>query len=311
MKIKKPLFWDKKSFSIWKYILFPLSLIYFLLSKINLKKKKIINNIFSICVGNIYIGGTGKTPTCILIKNILDDLNIKTSFVKKHYADQVDEQYLLGKHGSLYKEKSRENSIIKSRENGFQVAIVDDGLQDKTIDYNLKIVCFNSEIFIGNGHLIPSGPLRSKLSEIKNFDVIFLNGLNRNNEKNIYSLKEVNQNIPIFETIYKIKNIESLDKSYKYLIFAGIGNPNNFLNLLKFNNINVVKKIFYPDHYAYKLEDINKINNLALKENLKIITTEKDYLRLNEKMRKNINYIKIELSLKNKNDLINFLKNKI
>ena len=311
MKIKKPLFWDKKDFSIWKYILFPFSLIYFLLSKINFKKKKIISNIFSICVGNIYIGGTGKTPTCILIKKILDDLNIKTSFVKKYYSDQIDEQYLLGKHGNLYKEKSRKNSIIKSKENNFKVAIIDDGLQDKTIDYNLKIVCFNSEIFIGNGHLIPSGPLRSKLSEIKNFDVVFLNGLNFNNEKNIYNLREIKPNILIFETIYKIKNIESLNKSNKYLIFSGIGNPNNFLYLLKSNNIKVVKKIFYPDHYAYKPEDINKINNLALKENLKIITTEKDYLRLNEKMRKNINYIKIELSLKNKNEFINFLKSKI
>ena len=81
--------------------------------------------------------------------------------------------------------------------------------------------------------------------------------------------------------------------------------------MLNDNGISVVKKIFYPDHYNYTEKDIHKIKNISLKENLKIITTEKDYCRLSESMRKNIDYIKIELSLKNESTFINFLKNKI
>ena len=310
MQFKKPLFWDKKS-SVWKYILLPFSFIYFFLSKINFKKKHTIKNIFSICVGNIYLGGTGKTPTCVLLKKNLEKLNIKSSFIKKYYSNQIDEQNLLKKYGNLFVEENRLKGLINSREEGFKVAIFDDGLQDKTINYNLKIVCFNSENFIGNGNLIPSGPLREKITSIKNYDAVFLNGLNYNNTKNIDKLKKTNPNINIFETIYKIKNIESLNNSSEYLIFAGIGNPINFFNLLKDNGISVVKKIFYPDHYNYTEKDIHKIKNISLKENLKIITTEKDYCRLSKSMRENIDYIKIELSLKNESTFVNFLKNKI
>ena len=310
MQFKKPLFWDKKS-SVWKYILLPFSFIYFFLSKINFKKKHTIKNIFSICVGNIYLGGTGKTPTCVLLKKNLEKLNIKSSFIKKYYSNQIDEQNLLKKYGNLFVEENRLKGLINSREEGFKVAIFDDGLQDKTINYNLKIVCFNSENFIGNGNLIPSGPLREKITSIKNYDAVFLNGLNYNNTKNIDKLKKTNPNINIFETIYKIKNIESLNNSSEYLIFAGIGNPINFFNLLKDNGISVVKKIFYPDHQNYTEKDIHKIKNISLKENLKIITTEKDYCRLSKSMRENIDYIKIELSLKNESTFVNFLKNKI
>ena len=82
MQFKKPIFWDKK-FSVWKYLLLPLSYIYFFLSKINFKKKNTVNGIFSICVGNIYLGGTGKTPSCLLLKKILERLDIKSCFIKK------------------------------------------------------------------------------------------------------------------------------------------------------------------------------------------------------------------------------------
>ena len=310
MHFKKPLFWDKK-FSVWKYIYLPLSIIYFLLSKINFKKKHTIKDIFSICIGNIYLGGTGKTPTCILLKKNLEKLNIKSSFVKKKYPNQIDEQNLLRKYGDLFVNKNRLNGLISSKEKGFKVAIFDDGLQDKSINYNLKIVCFSSENFIGNGNLIPSGPLREKITAIKNCDAVFLNGLNFNNKKNIDKLKKVNPNISIFETIYKIKNNENLNRSSKYLIFAGIGNPINFFNLLNYNNIDVVKKIFYPDHYNYTKKDMDRIKNISIKENLKIITTEKDYCRLSESMRENINHIEVELLLKNENEFISYLKYKI
>ena len=310
MQFKKPIFWDKKS-SVWKYLLLPLSYIYLFLSKINFKKKHTVSDIFSICVGNIYVGGTGKTPSCLLLKKILEKLNIKSCFIKKKYSNQIDEQNLLRKYGDLFVEKMRLSALINSKNRGYKVAIFDDGFQDKSINYNLKIVCFNSENFIGNGNLIPSGPLREKISAVKNCDAVFLNGLSLNNEKNIDKLKKINPSIKVFETIYKMQNIKSLDKSAKYLIFAGISNPINFFNLLKENNINIIKKIFYPDHYNYNEEDIKKIREISIKNNLKIVTTEKDYCRLSNSMKKDVNYIKIELSLKNENEFVNFLKNKL
>ena len=105
MRFKKPVFWDKKNPSFFSYLLFPLSLITMLISN---SKKRAINkypNIKTICVGNIYIGGTGKTPITIELNKLLQNLNYKTCFIKKYYKDQTDEQKVLTMNGKLFCEK--------------------------------------------------------------------------------------------------------------------------------------------------------------------------------------------------------------
>ena len=94
MNLKKPKFWDYKKPNFISYILYPVSL---LIKLKNLFKKKRKNNfkIKTICVGNIYLGGTGKTSLCIKINQILSKKNIRSCFIKKHYTNQKDEQKLL------------------------------------------------------------------------------------------------------------------------------------------------------------------------------------------------------------------------
>ena len=82
------------------------------------------------------------------------------------------------------------------------------GLQDLKVDYDLKFACFKSKNWIGNGLCIPAGPMREKISSLKRFDAVFLNG-NSNNFENIYDqIKNTNPNILIFKTLYKILNID-------------------------------------------------------------------------------------------------------
>ena len=103
MRFKKPVFWDRKNPSFFSYLLFPLSLITMLIGN---NKKRAINkypNIKTICVGNIYIGGTGKTSLALKIKEILDQKKIKVCFIKKFHLDQIDEQKLLSKNGQKHK----------------------------------------------------------------------------------------------------------------------------------------------------------------------------------------------------------------
>ena len=142
MKINKPDFWDIKKPNLISKILnfFSYPVIYF--SKLDHSKVK-IQNIKTICVGNIYIGGTGKTPTSIAINDILKKLGYRTVFIKKFYENQKDEQKILKKEGNLICKKNRLDAIRQARSKKFEFAICDDGLQDRKIDYNLKIVCFN------------------------------------------------------------------------------------------------------------------------------------------------------------------------
>ena len=95
MKFKKPSFWDYKKPNILSYILLPITFLINFINFLNNKNKIKHQKIKTICVGNIYIGGTGKTPISVKINKILNNLNYKTAFIKKNYYDQIDEQKLL------------------------------------------------------------------------------------------------------------------------------------------------------------------------------------------------------------------------
>ena len=294
MKLTKPKFWSERN-SI-SYLLYPLSIITHLtnlLKKISPKKEF---DIKTICVGNIYAGGTGKTSLAIKINTILNK-KFRTVFVKKNYANQQDEVNLLKKNGKVISLKNRILSLSEAQKQ-FNFAILDDGLQEKTIKYNLKIVCINSTDGFGNEFLLPAGPLRESINEIKNYDIAFLNGEKKNTELK-KKIKKINRHIKIFESIYEPVQIKKLDRTKNYLIFCGIGNPHEFQNTLKKFKFKIKRRIIYPDHYKISNYEIKKIKTLAKKENLNIITTEKDFFRLNNNQKKNINYLKIELKIKN------------
>ena len=131
MKLKKPKFWDYKKPNIM-HILYPISLLIQIISSlIKIKPKKF--NIKTICIGNIYLGGTGKTSLCIKINQILKKRNIKSCFVKKFYKNQIDEQKILKKNGELFLSSNRIKAINEAEDQNYDVAIIDDGLQDKSI----------------------------------------------------------------------------------------------------------------------------------------------------------------------------------
>ena len=311
MKFLKPKFWDKKKPNFLSYLLLPISFIFLILSKIKIHKKKKIQNIKTICVGNIYVGGTGKTTLCIKINEIINSMGFSSCFIKKKYADQKDEQEILNNNGELYCENSRISALKKINSEKISVAIFDDGLQDQKIEYDLSIVCFNKSIGPGNGFLIPSGPLRENIKSLKKYDVVFLNGNDESKSEFEDFLKKKFTHLKVFKSKYKIKNNEEFDKKEKYLVFAGIGNFENLIEMLKMNNFSIIKSLKYPDHYNYKQSDINKIKNIAKDHNAKIITTEKDFLRLSDENQKNISKIDVELDILNRDDFTNFLNKKI
>ena len=165
----------------------------------------------TICIGNIYIGGTGKTPLSIKVCQLLNKKNIRSTVLKKFYNEHKDEQLLISNKTNLISKINRKKCIENAIEKNYEFAIFDDGLQDKSIKYDLKICCFNSSYWIGNGCIMPAGPLREKIHAIKNFDIVFLNGPNKENENIKTKIFEINSNIKIFEGRYKVKNSEKLD----------------------------------------------------------------------------------------------------
>ena len=307
MKLKKPKFWDHKKPSFFSYLLLPFSIILGLITKIKSKPKFSNSKIKTICVGNIYIGGTGKTSLAIKIKEILDKNNIRACFIKKFYPNQTDEQKLLSKNGTLFSNLKRITALNEAISEGFEVAIFDDGLQDSSIKYDLEIVCFNNLNWIGNGLTLPSGPLRENINNLKSYENVFLNG----NEESLIAIKEqikrINPNININSGKYIPLNIGEFDKDQNYLVFSGIGNHKTFVEMLKNNKLKIVSDLEYPDHYQYSKKDFDEIIINAKKFNAHIITTEKDYLRLENLNRKEIFYVKSSLDVSDEKNLTNKL----
>ncbi len=310
MNLKKPKFWDYKKPNIYAFLLLPITLLIDLVNKIikkisKSKSKKL--KIKTICIGNFYIGGTGKTSLSIKINDILKKKKIKSCFVKKNYHDQVDEQRLLNKNGKLFLSHKRLEAINKANEEDYEIAIFDDGLQDKSINYDLKIVCFNTINWIGNGMTIPSGPLRESVNNLKNYDHVFLNGNLENIDEIKKQILKINPRINIYLGRYEPVNLFEFNKNDKYIIFSGIGNHQTFTSMLKNYGLDIIYDFEFPDHYDYTKKDIDNILNTAEKSNCKIITTEKDFLRINNINHKKIKCLKSELKIHDEERILSFI----
>tara|TARA_B100001093_G_scaffold446354_1_gene450591 strand:- start:380 stop:1318 length:939 start_codon:yes stop_codon:yes gene_type:complete len=311
ISLKKPKFWDLKKPNIIAYLLLPIAFLIQLRNvfKSKLRKKKL--KIKTICVGNIYIGGTGKTSLSIKINEILRKKNVRSCFIKKFYKNQIDEHRLLESHGKLFLSRKRIHAINQAASDNYEVAILDDGLQDFSLDCDLEIVCFNSHNWIGNGFTIPAGPLRENLNNLKKYQNIAINGNEENLDTIIKNILEINPEINIYVGKYVPLNLNEFDKKSKYLAFSGIGNHQTFISMLQNYGLNICKNLEFPDHYIYKNEDINKILNISNEMDYKIITTEKDFLRLNNGKIDKIKYIKSDLQITDEEKLIgSILKNR-
>ena len=149
--------------------------------------------------------------------------------------------------------------------------------------------------------------MREKISSLKKFDAVILNGNSDNFEKIENQIKKINSNIKIFKTFYEISNIQKYDLNSKYLIFSGIGNPSDFKDILLENKFDIVREMIFPDHYNYSLNDFKKIQNIAKNEKLKILTTEKDFMKIPEQFKKDIDFLAIELVIQEEKKLIELL----
>jgi tetraacyldisaccharide 4'-kinase len=302
MKLNKPKYWDSKN-SFISIFLFPISLVFLLFVLIKKKITKSIKfDIPIICVGNIYIGGTGKTPSAIFLAKTLNSLGKNPVIIRKYYKSHKDEHDLIkDKFKSLILCQNRTYGIKEAEKNNYDTVILDDGFQDYKIKKKLNIICFNQNQLIGNGLVIPSGPLREGLNALKNANIILING-----KKNLQferKILKISKDLEIFYSQYKPTNIHQF-KNKKLLAIAGIGNPENFFKLLEENKLNVEKKLIFPDHYEFTKNEIKNIIEEAKIKNFQIITTEKDYFKIKHFNNQDVEYLKVSLEINEKKSFI-------
>lgn len=243
-----------------------------------------------ICVGNILAGGVGKTPIVRAIANRYGAPVVMRGYKKSDKTGNVgDEATMLARTGLAVHVGSRKSNIVLlNRQDDNTPIVMDDGLQNPTIKKDVSIVVFDEGVGYGNGLLIPAGPLRVPRRAVEKADAIIVIKSKVPNKKFVLPV-----GVPVFWA--KNQTVSPYDDDEKLVAFAGIGYPKKFFGALK----NVVARRAFADHYQYTGEDLEKLFMLAEKKGAKLITTEKDWVRLPVEIRDKIKYARLDTVIDN------------
>ena len=265
------------------------------------KKNEYISRRPVICFGNILSGGVGKTPIVRNVAKFFDAPVIMRGYKKSKETDSIgDEAKMLSADDILVHVGNRKsNLILLNKQKSNTPIIMDDGFQNSSIKKDISVLVFDEGIGFGNSFLLPAGPLREKKSAMQRADAIIV--IKRKNARPDFA---VPTNVPVFYA--KNSEVCSYDKNTHVVAFAGIGYPDKF-----FDNVpcKVVERIYFPDHYQYGDEDIKKLIDLAAKKNAKLLTTEKDWVRLPKWAQKEIKFSALQTEIESK--FYDWLKGKV
>ncbi len=317
--MKTPEFWQKNKG--WSEILFPFSALYYLsvLARGKLARPKKAD-IPVICVGNVVAGGAGKTPVAIEVGKILKEQGVSFAFISRgygglldgpvevnpdeHTAEEVgDEPLLLARTAPCIVSKNRLAGINKAAENGAKLAILDDGLQNPSVIKDFSLLVIDGLYGIGNGYLLPAGPLRDKLDNtLRKSDMAVLVGEDKHN-----IIPEIEPHLPVLRaTIQPSGNINPHGR--KFIAFAGIGYPEKFFNTLENNSFRIMETRKFADHHNYNENDIKNLLKKAEKIDAELITTEKDLTRIPPEYHSKIITLPIEIIFEDEGKLIDALQ---
>jgi tetraacyldisaccharide 4'-kinase len=315
--MKQPFWWKRKS--VYNILLSPLGGVYLGASFLRkITTKPFVSDIPVICVGNITSGGAGKTPTAIAIAKILLRMGKKPVFLSRGYGGSLqvptivntdthlskqtgDEPLLLSRVAPTIISKNRVLGTKMAHEKGFDVIIMDDGLQNPTITKTISLLVIDGAFGLGSGYIIPAGGLRESLKNAlaKTTAVVFIGDDKTNILPKIKDKKIIKA---------KIKAEISKKTADKYIAFAGLGSPEKFFNTLKENGYNLIDEISFADHYQYKDDDIANLQKLANDKKARLITTQKDMVRLNKNQQNVIDVLPIAIEFENEQEIVRVLE---
>jgi tetraacyldisaccharide 4'-kinase len=295
--MREPSFWWHKA-GLPAWLLQPVALIYGAIAAYRLRRPGARASIPVICIGNFTLGGAGKTPTAIAVVRLLTESGKAPFLLSRGYggrlagplrvdpaihsaADVGDEPLLLARHAPTIVSHDRVAGAAFAREAGADVIVMDDGLQNPSLQKDLTIAVVDARRGIGNGFVFPAGPLRAPLkAQLEKANCILLIGDGRQTPAAIGGLTHA-QSRPLLRARLEPDGnaIKALGRR-KVLAFAGIGDPEKFFMTLAGTGLEAVAEESFADHHRYTSADAERLLALSESKNLVPVTTEKDLARL-------------------------------
>ncbi|MGE4313850.1 MAG: tetraacyldisaccharide 4'-kinase [Pseudobdellovibrionaceae bacterium] len=295
--MKTPSFWFGSQKSLSSLMLRPVARLYRLGAKTNYAVKAISSKrarLPVLCVGNLTAGGGGKTPTTLALLKLLSTSGkyLSPFILTRGYGGKVtgpervpadgetvlwgDEALLLARHAPTIKSINRVRGAEYARDQGADIILMDDGAQNPSLVKDCLFMVINGAEGVGNGQLIPSGPLREPLSSgLDRADAIIMIG---DDETGLTSL--IKDKSRLFMADMHIKSGWRAPDKQPVVAFAGIARPERFLKTVQLAGFQVKDFRSYSDHHNFTRRDIETLLELAKAYDAKLITTEKDAVRL-------------------------------
>ncbi len=302
--MRAPEFWmrDTPAGRIYAALLSPLAAVYG--ASIRVRKTRAgpyRANARVICVGNLTVGGSGKTPVAIALAKLLETRG-KVVFVSRGYGGRLqgpvavdpsihrardvgDEPLLLARHASTIVARKRNEAARMADATGADFIVMDDGFQNFTVAKDISLIVIDAEAGFGNGKIIPAGPLREPVhAGLRRADAVVLTG---GGTPAIPSFGG-----PIFR-MSLLPEIPGLLRGRAIMAFAGIGRPAKFFAMLAHYGANLIGTASFSDHHMFTQREIAALRRRAEGAAALLVTTEKDYLRLDGAQRRGITAVPV------------------
>ncbi len=306
--MRTPRFWYARNPGPWPVLLSPLAAVYGAATRFRQALGQPHRAAAPvICVGNVVAGGAGKTPVVHALAHAAIARGLHPAVISRGYGgtkkaatrvdptvhtahDVGDEALLSAAIAPTWVGNNRAASATAATAAGADLLILDDGFQNPRLSKDFSILVFDGTRGIGNGRMIPAGPLRQTLNDgVRSANAAVIIG------GTATDLVRQVTGIPIYTA--RLDPIDlSVDRSLPVIAFAGIGNPDKFFATLRDAGCTLMQTYAFPDHHTYTPEEIDRLVDAANTDNTPLLTTTKDAARLSEAQRKKVIPVPVQLT---------------
>ena len=264
-----------------------------------------------LCVGNLTVGGAGKTPTALLLGRLLQAEGKRIHFLTRGYGGKLgtppiqvnterhtagdvgDEALLLAACAPCWVATDRFAGAQSAWAAGAELVVMDDGFQNPGLHKDLSILVVDGAYGFGNGRLFPAGPLRERIADgFSRADALLLVGEDQ---------QQISEAMPpalllLNATLAPAGNTQWLQGT-RVVAFAGIGRPEKFFSLLEALGAEIIERFPFPDHHRFRTRDLERLTAASERQDALLVTTEKDAVRLPQPFRHQVKTVPVEMQL--------------